>query len=118
MGKHILFLGDNLPLVLAATIGRAKSPLLRSILKQVAALQLFTGTHVHVRWIPSELNVADAPSRGIWLGSSARSSKQVAAVSPNEANVSALNKRIHGHRQAAPVLSSCGLGSDGALAGR
>ena len=40
VGKHILFLSDNLPLVLAVTKGRAKSPLLRSILKQ---LVMFVG---------------------------------------------------------------------------
>ncbi len=63
IGKHIICLVDNLPVALAATKGRGKSSLLKSPLRHIASLLLATGSRLHVRWIPSELNIADKPSR-------------------------------------------------------
>jgi len=63
-GRRVLFLVDNLPLAMAAAKGRAKSPLLTRVLHKIAALSLATGTRMIVRWIPSEFNAADDPSRG------------------------------------------------------
>ncbi|CAE7422123.1 unnamed protein product [Symbiodinium natans] len=63
--KRLVCLSDNLPLVLSATKGRGKSKYLIGPLRRLAALGLACGSKVHVRWVPSELNVADAPSRAI-----------------------------------------------------
>eukprot|EP00959_Pyramimonas_sp_CCMP1952_P458512 9476756-Pyramimonas_sp.AAC.1 len=63
-GRRILILSDNLPLVLAAGKGRAKSVHLRQCLYRICALSLATGSRLAVRWVPSELNPADPVSRG------------------------------------------------------
>jgi len=63
-GRRVLFLVDNLPLAMAMAKGRAKSPLLTRVLLKMAALSLASGTRAVVRWIPSEFNAADDPSRG------------------------------------------------------
>ena len=63
-GRRVLFLVDNLPLAMAAAKGRAKSPLLTRVLLKISALSLACGTRMVVRWIPSEFNAADGPSRG------------------------------------------------------
>ena len=63
--KRFVCLSDNLPLVLSATKGRGKSRHPIGPLRRLATLGLATGSKVHVRWVPSELNVADAPSRAI-----------------------------------------------------
>ena len=66
-GKKHVILVDNLALSMAISKGRAKSfPLLR-ITQQVAALTLVGNFGIRLRWVPSELNVADGPSRGQFL---------------------------------------------------
>ena len=65
IGKKLLCLSDNLPLVLGANKGRAKSGHLLKPLRKISALLLATGSRLAVRWVASELNVADAPSRAI-----------------------------------------------------
>ena len=66
-GKKHAILVDSLALSIAVSIGRAKSfPLLR-ITQQVAALSLVGNCGIRLRWVPSELNVADGPSRGQYL---------------------------------------------------
>lgn len=69
-GRRILFLSDNLPLSLGVCKGRAKSSFLTKPLRKICALSLATGSKFHVRWVPSEWNVADKPSRAIsqWGG--------------------------------------------------
>ena len=69
-GRRILFLSDNLPLTLGVCKGRAKSSFLTKPLRKICALSLATGSKFHVRWVPSEWNVADKPSRAIsqWGG--------------------------------------------------
>jgi hypothetical protein len=62
--QHHLLLCDNLALVLALGKGRGKSYELNATCRELSALSLFTGALFHVRWIPSELNPSDAPSRG------------------------------------------------------
>lgn len=64
-GKRILLLSDNLPLTLGVCKGRAKSSFLTKPLRKICALSLATGSKFHVRWIPSEWNVADRPSRAL-----------------------------------------------------
>eukprot|EP00435_Cladocopium_sp_Y103_P024584 s857_g6.t1 len=65
VGKRLLFLSDNLPLTLSACKGRGKSGFLTKPLRKACALALATGSKLHVRWIPSEWNVADRPSRAL-----------------------------------------------------
>ena len=64
-GQRVLFLSDNLPLTLSASKGRGKSSFLTKPLRQLCAFALATGSKLHVRWIPSEWNVADRPSRAL-----------------------------------------------------
>ena len=61
--NDIFFQVDNLPLCLAVNKGRAKSKHLFKTLNQVAAYSLATGCPTKLRWVPSELNPSDAPSR-------------------------------------------------------
>ena len=68
LGKRILMLVDNLPLALGMCKGRARSHHLRMPLLRISALSLASGCRFATRWIPSELNVADAPSRA-WVPS-------------------------------------------------
>lgn len=63
LGRRLLLLGDNMTLTLAVGKGRSGSPLLRGTLRELAAITLATGTRLVSRWIPSEHNVADGPSR-------------------------------------------------------
>ena len=65
IGKRLVCFSDNLPLVLSATKGRGRSKHLLGPLRKLAALGLASGSKTHVRWIPSEINVADAPSRAV-----------------------------------------------------
>ena len=63
LNKKHLVLSDSMSVVLALTKGRSSSKSMNRICRQVAAVELATGMHVHLRWIPSELNPADLPSR-------------------------------------------------------
>jgi len=58
-----LFLVDNMSLCLAGGKGRSGSPALCSGLRILAALALATGDRFSLRWVPSERNMADGPSR-------------------------------------------------------
>lgn len=65
--KHLV-LCDSMSVVLALCKGRSSAPAMNRICRQVAALELITGMHVHLRWLPSELNPADLPSRAHPIG--------------------------------------------------
>ena len=52
-------------LCLAATKGRSSSPNLSHVCRKLACLSFAANISVHVRWIPSERNIADGPSRGL-----------------------------------------------------
>ena len=62
-GKRHLILCDNLCLVLALAKGRAGSSHLLPTCRAVCALAFAAGFSVHTRWIHSEANPADRPSR-------------------------------------------------------
>ncbi|CAK0867888.1 unnamed protein product [Prorocentrum cordatum] len=73
-GKRILFLCDNMGLVCAMEKGRSSAGGVLRVARQWAAWCLAGAVQASVRWIPSERNVADAPSRrriplGVWLDS-------------------------------------------------
>ena len=63
-GKRHLFLCDNLGLVLAVNKGRAHNVAILRITQQISSLCVAGGFTIRLRWVPSELNLADGPSRG------------------------------------------------------
>ena len=63
-GKKYIVLTDSMTAAVAFDKGRAHSFKLRRVLQQTAALCLGSGTFFRCRWIPSEWNAADGPSRG------------------------------------------------------
>ena len=61
--KRHLVLTDSMTACLALEKGRSSTPSINRICRQVAALQFMTGFEIRTRWIPSELNPGDPPSR-------------------------------------------------------
>eukprot|EP00438_Fugacium_kawagutii_P012339 Skav221970 [mRNA] locus=scaffold195:898936:903000:- [translate_table: standard] len=66
MQKRVIILTDSLTAAVSFDKGRAQSFRLRRVLQQTAALSLGSGLRFRTRWIPSEWNPADSPSRGGW----------------------------------------------------
>ena len=62
-GKRHVHLGDNLGMVLAFDRGRAKVFPLLICCRRIAAYSVAMGSQFFHRWIPSEWNAADGPSR-------------------------------------------------------
>ena len=63
--KHII-LTDSMTAAVAFDKGRAQGFSLRRVVQQTAALSMASGCLFRMRWIPSEWNPADGPSRGGW----------------------------------------------------
>ena len=63
LGHRVLVLVDNMSLCLGVGKGRSGSRSLGHILRSIAAISLASGSRLVCRWIRSELNVADGPSR-------------------------------------------------------
>lgn len=61
--RHVILV-DNLGLALSISKGRAKDFRMLRIAQQVAALSFLGSFTLRLRWIPSERNVSDGPSRG------------------------------------------------------
>ena len=61
--KRHLHFGDNLGMTLCLDRGRAKNKQLLFQCRRVAAYSIACDIEVHHRWIPSEFNAADRPSR-------------------------------------------------------
>ena len=59
----MLFLGENLGMVLVLSKGRCANAPLLMLLRKAAALSLATGLIFHMRWLSSVANPADSPSR-------------------------------------------------------
>ncbi|CAK0883482.1 unnamed protein product, partial [Prorocentrum cordatum] len=64
LGSRLLVIGDSISASLAATKGRSSSDGMLSVTRRLGALLLGTGSLLRSRWIASELNPADGPSRG------------------------------------------------------
>lgn len=62
--KRHLILSDSISAICALDRGRGRSFKMRRISQQVGALCLASGCTFHYRWLPSEWNPSDAPSRG------------------------------------------------------
>ena len=63
LGCRHLILSDSMSVVLALSKGRSSTRPMNRICRQVAALEFITGMQLSVRWVPSEVNPADQPSR-------------------------------------------------------
>jgi ribonuclease HI len=63
IGKRVLVLSDSQVVVGAVMKGRSSSPQLLRRLRALSALVLAGGVRLSVRWVRSELNPADEPSR-------------------------------------------------------
>ena len=62
--KRHLILSDSISAICALDRGRGRSFKMRRVSQQVGALCLASGCSFHYRWLPSEWNPSDAPSRG------------------------------------------------------
>ena len=60
---RVAVFNDNMGVVLAVSKGRCSSYGLLRLLRRLSAHILATGIRLHLRWVPSELNTADADSR-------------------------------------------------------
>lgn len=60
---RVLVLSDSLVTVFSVTKGRSSSRVLLPRLRQLASCVLGSGLQLFVRWIPTEINPADEPSR-------------------------------------------------------
>lgn len=67
-GRRHLIITDSMSNVLALTKGRGGTSASNRICRQVGSLSLACGLQLHYRWCASELNAADAPSRGRPIG--------------------------------------------------
>ena len=63
-GKRHLILSDSITAVCSLDRGRGRAFKMRRVSQQVGALSLATHSSFHFRWLPSEWNPADGPSRG------------------------------------------------------
>ena len=69
-GRRCCVLVDNLALAMCISKGRAHNYHMLRVCQQYSAIAWATDMHVRVRWVPSEVNPADGPSRGSLLPSS------------------------------------------------
>ncbi|CAK0857017.1 unnamed protein product [Prorocentrum cordatum] len=79
---HHLLLSDSLSSVLALGKGRSSAPGVSGALRSVAAHVAATGLRLSARWLPSEWNFADGPSRGLRHAGYARAGVGQAGASP------------------------------------
>ena len=61
--RHWLLLSDSIACILSNVKGRSSKPGMCRAIRQITAILLCCSIKMHLRWIPSELNVADEPSR-------------------------------------------------------
>ena len=67
-GKRVLVFSDSLVSMGVLAKGRSSAPGLLHLARQAAAAILARGLKVYLRWVASEDNVADGPSRGLAMG--------------------------------------------------
>ena len=64
LGRRVVLLVDAKAVLGAVAKGRSSSQTLKRIIARISALCLATNTTLHLLYVPSEHNPADAPSRG------------------------------------------------------
>ena len=62
-GRNLLLLSDAMAPILAISKGRSSAKGMMRVCRRVAALALACNASLHIRWIASERNPADSPSR-------------------------------------------------------
>ena len=67
-GKRVLVFSDSLVSMGVLAKGRSSASGLLHLARQAAAIVLVCGIKLHLRWVASEDNVADGPSRGLTIG--------------------------------------------------
>ena len=67
--QRFIVLTDSMTAAVSFDKGRSHGFKLRRVIQQTAALTLSTGVQFRSRWVPSEWNPADLPSRGGWTAS-------------------------------------------------
>ena len=66
--KRVLIFTDSLVTLGCLGKGRSSARGLLRVCRQAAAIQLACRIRLYLRWVPSERNLADAPSRGGGVG--------------------------------------------------
>ena len=66
--KRVLIFTDSLVTLGALSKGRSSARQLLRVCRQAAAVQLGCRIRIYLRWVPSERNLADGPSRGGPIG--------------------------------------------------
>jgi hypothetical protein len=66
--RRVIIFMDSLVSIFSVSKGRSSSHLLLPRLRQVASLLLASGVRLYLRWVPSEHNPADQPSRACLAG--------------------------------------------------
>ena len=67
-GKRVLVFSDSLVAIGVLAKGRSSASGLLHLARQAAAVILVFGIKLFLRWVASEDNVADGPSRGLDIG--------------------------------------------------
>ena len=111
LGHRQLCLVDNLSLALCFERCRSQNFKVLRVLRQACAYQLVCNTSVAVRWIPSELNSADGPSRA----DDPASSKNLSGVIPRSLGPGCRPSRRHGPKDQQEEESSFSPGFSKAL---
>lgn len=62
-GKKLVILSDSFPVIMSISKGRSSKKGLCKVTRRVASLLLISGSSLSMRWVPSERNPSDAPSR-------------------------------------------------------
>ena len=75
--KRHLILSDSISAVCALEKGRGRAHKMRRVTQQIGALTLASNTMFSYRWIPSEWNVSDGPSRGLEISFQAFEAAQI-----------------------------------------
>eukprot|EP00438_Fugacium_kawagutii_P032905 Skav229623 [mRNA] locus=scaffold1753:167277:170273:- [translate_table: standard] len=82
--RHLILL-DNMALCFAVNKGRSSNYGMLRVLQQIGSICLAAGITLRPRWVPSELNVSDNPSRGtIAPGAHIEQPKQAGAKDSGE----------------------------------
>ena len=83
--QRLLVLGDNLGLMSALSKGRCQNPQLLMLMRRASAALLASGCRIYGRWVCSELNPSDGPSRIFEArrASHARGCGSVVALAPS-----------------------------------
>lgn len=76
-GRRILVFNDNMGVVLSIQKGRSCNYGLLRLIRRISAHCLASGLRLSVRWVPSEYNVADTPSRQ-WEEAKSRNASSLA----------------------------------------